>query len=234
MSFDQQLQMQQKKIDDLLAQVEDLRLKKASSYDAGDRIDYAFNDAVTFAQGSNPAQNIVFTIPEQTTVFEAERLSLYAGYRLVSTDPATDGVDEAAFRPCAFTWYSEALNRGIDTASAVGLVDMFVEISETYYLDGRAITRSYQNLPIPSELFFSGAVNYQQMTLAGGAAANAFFNCFEFPSALIFPCPYLLTGGSSVTIRLAPTFAGLRTDPQTSTQNEYQVRALLEGKKVVR
>lgn len=227
--FEKALLRQQKTIDDLLTEVEDLRILRRGGDDAGDRIDYKFVDSIVFLQQENTAQNIVFTIPEETTVFYVERLSLYGEYRFVTTDPATDGPNEISYRPCIFSWYEGAFNPDIDTDSALGAIDAFLEIAETYYKNGVAINRSYQNMPMPTELLFSGAINFRQQGQFSGQ-----FDSFEFPASFIFPCPYLLTGGSSITLKIAPNFAGVRADPVTSEQNEYRIKAVLEGKKVVR
>lgn len=216
MNFGAELLKQQREIDDLIEQVERLRIERSNNYDAGDWIDYAFNDRIVFSEGENTAQNIVFTVPERETMFVADRLSFFVGRRFVSTDPATDGPDELRFQPSAFTWSPRAGGAASPLANSV---DAFVEISETYYKNGSPINRSYQNMPMPTETFFCGGVN------VGG---------FQYPTGLIFPCPFLLTGGSSMTLRIAPSFAANRNDPPTSEQNEYEIRAILEGRKVVR
>ena len=233
-----ELVQQQKKLDDLLQKIASLRVRRRSNPMDGDRIDYSFVRSIQFRQQDNSAQNILFSIPQETD-FVAERLSFYPSYRFITTDEATNGPPEISFRPCLFTFYEGAMNPFIGTDAVDGLVDCFVDISESYVENGKTLSRRYQNMPTPMSMFYSGVINYR----SGGeqflaAIGDSKYDGFEFPSGMVFPCPYLLTAGSALTIRIAPSFAGARVDPalpggDPTQQNEYQVTAVLEGFKKV-
>jgi len=229
---------QQKEIDELLTRVERLRARRRDRVRDGDRIDYAFVDSITFSERDNAAQNIVFTVPQETD-YVAERLSFYPSYRFVTTDEAANGPDEIPFRPCVFSGYEGAMLNSFELDSVAGIVDCVVDISEDYRLGSKTKSRRYQNISTPVSMFYSGAINYRQGFSVGGVlSADVRYDGFEFASTMPFPCPYLLAGGSSLTIRIAPILAAQRlptTGPNAdpTQQNEYRVTAVLEGFKKV-
>ena len=179
---------QQKEIDDLLRRVEALRIRRRNTPMSGDRIDYSFVESIQFRQQENVAQNIVFSIPQETD-YVAERLSFYPSYRFVTTDEAGNGPPEISFRPCIFSSYEGAFNPFVETDSTAGAVDCFIDISENYIENGKSLSRRYQNLPTPVEMFYSGAVNYRQGGFQGGSQdIDDRYDGFEFPSTMVFPC----------------------------------------------
>ena len=107
-------------------------------------------------------------------------------------------------------------------------------------LDGKLVSRQLQNIPTPSQLFYSSPVNYRGGQLNGLAisATPDHYPSFQFPSAGVFPKDYLIPAGGALTCRVAPTFAGVRSDPAEPSgdgtlQNEYKVTVTLEGQKRV-
>lgn len=232
--LDQLLSSQQDKIEALLNEVGRLRVRARSSTGDGDRIPYQFVGSADFLEGDNSSQDIVFTVPEKTTNFIAERLSVYLESRLVTLDPQNDGPDEISLRPSMFTWEENSLVGPLAPARTEGRADFFISISETYYVNGSPINRQLQSAPIPSQLFFSGSINRKNSNpLLGPVQTVGISDSFSYPTGLVFPCPFELPGGSSFTLRVAPIFTLLREGNGGSLKNEYRLKAVLEGKKVV-
>lgn len=229
----QQIQAQQEQLETLLTDVSELlQLRRAANFDA-DRVNYTFVAEAVFAQGDSNARDLVFVVPDSND-FVVERLGLYPFFRFVTTDEGANGPPEQSFRPCVFTSYEGTFNPNIEVDAAA--MDCYVSISETLVRAGTSLNRSYQNIPTPVQLLFSGAINYRR---GGNPVVDPYYSSFQFPGGLVFPCPYLLPAGSSMTVKVAPLFAGLRVDPAApaaneTLQNEYRVTAVLEGYKKVR
>jgi hypothetical protein len=251
-TFMQELQKQHKKLDGLLTKAEKLIKDRRVTARDGDRVEYRFIESAVFAQQDNTARDIVFAIPEGQD-FVAERFSLYVAQRFVTPDPANYGPDEVVHRPCIFSFFEGAYNQAgytrfeYDAAS----IDCFLQFSENYQVGGKTFSRSYQNMPFPAQLCFSGGINYkptlfsQINTNAGYFGFDMYYATFQHPSGLLFPVQWYLPGGSDFQIKIAPNFASLRSDPNDvdifdnpigdpNIQNEYKLTAVLEGYKVVR
>jgi len=228
---------QQETIEALLGDVNSmLKLRREALHDA-DRVNYTFVGEQRFAQGDSNARDIVFTIPDSGG-FVAERIALYPSFRFVTTDEVANGPPEQSFRPCVFVSYEGAFSPDLPADAAS--MDCYVTLTETFTQGGAPVNRAYQNIPIPVQLLFCGAVNYRRggNTQTGGSG-DPYYSTFQFPGGFVFPKEYLLPAGSSLTIKVAPLFAGLRVDPATpgadeTLQNEYKVTAVLEGYKKVR
>lgn len=229
---------QQKAIDELLQEASDLlKLRRDSLYDS-DRVDYSFVGEAFFVQGDSNARDVVFTVPDSSD-FVAERFAIYPFYRVVNQDEATFGPDEESYRPCVLASFESAYAFGLE--SDASSMDLYVSLAETFTAGTQPVNRSYQNIPTPAQLLFSGAVNYRPGYNDGVVSSQerTYYDGFQFPTSLLFACPYLLPRGSSVTVKLAPLFAGLRYDPAApdavpEVQNQYKVAVVLEGYKKVR
>jgi hypothetical protein len=231
MGFLNDVLKQQKRLDELIGGADKLYGERFS---AGDKEYYAHQQEITFLQGDNAAQNVVFTIPEGTD-FYAERLSAFPSYRFVTTDEATNGPPERTYRPCVMAFYEQAFFPLVENDAEWGAVDFRFELQETFYRGGQAVSRSLQNEPIPAQLLFSGPCDYRPGYTISTITAGR-FNSFSFPTAMEFPIPLLLNGGSALRMAVNPTFAGLREDPANpanslARQNEYKLTVILEGQR---
>jgi hypothetical protein len=236
------LRKQQRQIDEMVARAEKAVRKQRYSAQDGDRITYSFVGSVDFPQQNDTAQDVIFTVPEQQDFF-AERLAFFPFFRYETTDEANNGPSEVSYRPCVFTSYEGVFNPRIQTDAAA--VDCSIALSETFYNEkGQQISRAMQNMPTPVELFRSGAVNYRRggRTGLGGVQdpqIDPYYAGFEFPTAMLFSIPWFLPGGTSVTVKIAPNFAGVREDPvltnaDQTNLNAYRVTAVLSGYKRIK
>jgi len=215
------------KIDALHQRVE--RALRAREAARGDRVYYPFIGEIFFPQQATNAQDIVFQVPSNDG-FVAERLSIYPAFRFVTPDPVTNGPDEISYRPCILSNTQYAFGEDLRNEKAV--VDCLISLVETYQgVKGAPITRALQNIPTPAAHLFSSPTNFKP------AIDGGYFASFEFPSAMVFPDEYYLPPGSSITCKIAPVFAALRSDPEgggdPTLQNEYRLTVVLEGYKVV-
>lgn len=230
------LKDQQEKLEELLGDANQLlKLRRDSLHDA-DRVNYTFVGDAIFAQGDSNARDVVFTVPDSSD-FVVERIGLYPSFRFVTTDEAANGPPEESFRPCIFAFYEGSYNEDLSVDAAS--MDCYVSLSETFERNGQPVNRAYQNIPTPIQLLFCGAVNYRRGGDASAGQFDPYYSSFQFPGGYVFPCTYLLPAGGSLTIKIAPLFAGLRSDPaepgfDPTLQNEYKVIAVLEGYKKVR
>jgi hypothetical protein len=229
-----QLKKQQDDIDAALQKVRALRKQRTRTY--GDRVYYPFVGEVFFAQTDNVAQDIIFQIPAGSD-YVAERLAIYPAFKFTTPDEAANGPPEVSYRPCILssTMYAFVPNFQGDRAA----VDCAVSITETFpNSKGEPVTRQLQNLPTPSGLFYSSPINYRSADFVGTGAQARYNASFEFPSAMVFPKDYLLPAASSLTCKVAPLFASVRSEPNEvggdpTLQNEYRLTLVLEGYKVV-
>lgn len=246
MQFMDELFKQHQKLDALLSRVEKLIKERRSDVPEGERVAYRFIESLTFRQQDNTARDIVFAIPEDSD-FVAKRFNLYPFVRFVTPDPAVNGPDELVFRPCIYSFFEGAYDQAgyarfdYDAAS----VDCFIQFSENFLVNGKQTSRSYQNMPFPAQIAFSEGINYKPTAFTQVNTTNGYFGfdryyaSFQFPSAMMFPVDWYLPGGSDFQIKIAPSFASVRSEPgnpagDLTLQNEYQLVAVLEGYKVVR
>ncbi len=186
-----------------------------------DRVLHTLQQSFTFRQGENLQRALVYSVP-LGHAFEAHRLVLLPEIRLVSI-AAADGDSEITFRPTLWTHnISEQLNvvnSGLVQAWPVltdRLLDAQIELSQVE-ADG-VTSHDLQNAPFPVAQTFSGPVNSD---LGGASLISA------RPSALVFAIPALLAPGTSLQVRVTPTFSGVRTSD--GRLNEYRIIGLLEG-----
>jgi hypothetical protein len=221
-----QIKAQEKKIHELLARAD--RIARTRDYFIGLQQDYVFIGEVFFGQGDTTAQDVVFQIPEDAA-FVAKRMNVYPAFKFTTTDEATFGPPEISYRPCVFTSQQQALTPEVQSDNAA--IDCFLSLSETYASKGKSHTRNLQNMPVPVQLFYSDALNWKPVQ--GAASVNLKYESFEFPAAMVFDEDYLLPPGSSVTVKVNPSFSQLR-DPGSERQNEYRLTVVLEGFKVTK
>jgi len=236
----QHLLRQSNKLDELCAQASAQVSARSFSMHDGDRVYAPLVGHAIFEQGSVAAQDLIFQIPENLK-FEVERVQFFVGFRLKTTNADVDGPSERTFRPCVFTHYEQANYPRVqyDPAS----MDVLIQISETYIdAKGQSRSRVLQNMPTPVAHFYSGAISMRQTSSNFAAPNNAdlYYANFSFPSGFLFAKPWELPGGSSVTIKVSPIFAGVRFDPAYNTSapnvtalNEYRFTAVLDGFKRV-
>ena len=135
--------------------------------------------------------------------------------------------------------------KGIQTDPAS--VDCMVTITESILKEGSQITRSYQNIPTPVSMFYSGGVNYGSGTPNLWENNCGYFPDFEIPHGVTIPIDYYLPKGSAVTFKITPIFAerrlqlgqealGIGASPpvvvEFNRQTEYQIRVFLQGYKI--
>lgn len=215
----QQAIAQGKALDEL---IEKANGAQAVLREAKDRVFYSIQDAFSFQQGQNVAQNLVFNVP-QSEDFEAVRLSLYPFVRRVSVEtlPAAT-TNDLVFRPT--TWVFQYPSQSVARYG----VDALVELTSA--LSGGS-TRAYQNAAFFVAQTFSG---FTSPIAAEGFGVQT-FDSFQSPSALVFEPFWHLPKGSTVTARVTPSFSGERSaDFNDGLVNEYQIRGVLEGFKRTR
>lgn len=234
MKFDD-IKDQQKNIHEMIQAVDSLFAMQDGVRD-GDLVDYTFVGEVTFLQQENAAKDVIFQIPESCDFF-ARRMMVLPSFRFVTPDTATNGADEISFRPCILSSTVGAFAPNFQGDRAA--MDIMISIAESYSVNGQLVSRQLQNIPTPAQLFYSSPINYRggQRTLAISATPDH-YPSFQFPSAGVFPKDYFIPAGGSLTCRVAPNFAGVRSDPAEpggdgSLQNEYKVTITLEGQKRV-
>lgn len=228
---------QSKELDALAEQVANAVSARRSSLHDADRVYAPLIGHVYFDQGSAAAQDIIFQVPENVR-FYVERITFYPAFRLKTTDAVVDGPSEVSFRPCVFTSYEQANYPRIQTDAAS--MDALVQISETYTVNGVPRSRTLQNMPTPVSHFYSGAASMRQTCRNNATAVDLYYANFAFPSGFMFSKPWFLPGGTSVTVKVSPIFAGVRIDPAFNTQepnfsalNEYRFTAVFDGFKRV-
>lgn len=246
--LDQQILKQQSALDSMLKRVQALLRHRRDDPFVYDRWDYSYVGDVVFPQNDATARDIVFTVPENQE-FVGKRLSFYPWWRQVTIDKAANGANQVPFRPCIFTGSENAYLAGglaevnSDVSADLAAVDAFVTLSETFRDRGAPRQRFMQNMPTPISLFYSGQVNYRPRPADANTiifplgpvslTIESYYNSFEFPSGLLFDHDYVLPGGSSFRINVAPSFASSASASEASgdPQHEYKLVAVLEGYK---
>ncbi len=191
--------------------------------DAKDRVLHWLQDSFTFQQGQNTVQNLVFNVPKGFD-FEAARLNVYLEIRLTTTDPSTEGPSDVVFRPT--TWFNPIAEDSTGNLGPHISADALLELT---YASPDGKNRRYQNAAFWAAQTFSDYMNVNSQ----GFRDNV-YNRNESPSGLVFAPFYPLERGSTLTMRVTPTYSGIDQGGDVSGDEgnfEYRVRGVLEGYK---
>ena len=250
MNLEKIVEKQSSQIESLLADADAIRQKWRGVDMAGDRVDYIFTGDIIFLEKVNTSQNIIFQIPEATD-FYGTRLMLQPFARFVTQDQPNQGPNEIPFRPVVWSTTEGVYNNNSNSPADlyggvqndVASLDCSVTMTENIKTPEGQITRDYQNMPSPVQLFYSGGVNYGSGISAWQHTNVTYFPDFQIPIGMLFPIDYYLPKGSSVTLKITPTFSEERVAPGLvddggapftgNRQTEYQIRAFLQGYKIV-
>lgn len=184
-----------------------------------DQIIYSLQDQFNFVQGQNTSQLLTFNVPRSED-YEAVRFNLYPYVRVMSIDPATQGVTERTFRPTIWAQQNIGPSEGATRTAFRCSVDALVELS---FADPHGKTRKYQNQGFYASQTFSALTS----SLDNNPASC--FNRFESPSALVFEPSWKMERGSTLLVQVTPLYSGPR-DPEVDDRlHEYQIRGVLEG-----
>ena len=253
MHLDTLINKQSDSISSLLAESSRIRKEWRGVDMWGDRVDYVFVGEIIFRQSQNTSQDITFQIPQNTDFF-GSRIMLQPFAKFVTRDQPNMGPDELNYRPVVWST-TEGVYNGTQTEdnnppggvmTDVASVDAMVSITESIPSPSGPITRTYQNIPTPVQMFYSGGVNYGS---GSGDITNTnitYFPDFEIPQGLLFPIDLFLPKGSALTLKIAPTFAqdrvvaGVLSDTAGggglvtgNYETEYQIKAYMQGYKIV-
>ncbi len=222
---------QGKAIDDMLVDVEAMLLARRESFD---RIAHSLQASYTFFQNQNTVQELMLNVPEGND-FEATRFMVYPEVRAFSTDDTTQGASDKVFRPTG--WFQDFLNVIGDKGLYSAMVDAMVELAHVGK-DGKS--HPYQSAPWFAAQTFSGAANMMPQATPNQSALGGAYNRTETPGGLTFNPFFLLEAGTTMTVKLTPTFSGQRPPASSSIPGsddriyEYRLRVVLEGYKRVR
>lgn len=190
-----------------------------------------------FDEQSQSSQQTSILIPEEHGVYFS-RVSVYPEARLYTTGGDSNDPSEVTFRPCLQTSTEHCFSRLVEYDPAA--MDLRLSFSEVFSTKGRSFSRDIQNGPIPSQLLFSDGQNYRANLIAGGLATEgAPYPSFDHGPGLFFCRPWYMPAGSSISVTVTPTFAGVREDPASfeadpTQKNKYRVKVVLDGFKVVK
>lgn len=234
MNIPKSIRQQQQDIFTLLQRTEALLAARGSRLD-GEHVDHTYVGEVVFLQRDTNSLDVIFQIPDNVD-FVAKRFSLFPFFRFTTTDESSNGVPETSFRPCLFSSTPFAFNDVYGRDNAV--VDCAVTLSEASCDASRALS----NTPVPVSLLSCGAVNYRpaEIGLTSASKLPSYYPNAQHGSGVVFPGEgYAISRGSSLSVRVSPSFANDRVDPaaldaDVTEQNEYKLVVTLEGYKVVK
>ncbi len=201
---------------------------------SGDRVYTPLVTAAEFQQGTAPSQNLVFNVPADAD-FWAYRLLLYPYCKVV--DPVNGTPDEIVYRSSSFTGSpgSPGAQNPEDTYSDF---DSVVDGMFALIYDGKEL----QNTDVPMSAAYCTNMGkwiprngYSRYTQWGAA--------LQSPAGFEFDVPFFVPRGKAVTLRVTPTYLGVRSITETITveaapveitrQHKYKIVAVLEGEKKV-
>lgn len=183
----------------------------------GDRVPYFLRASVVFNVLQNTSGEIVFNVPMDAH-FYGRRLNLFLSGRVVSTAPATPFLTELTYRPVDWTSVGFALGgAGIDASEKVA--NCVFHISDS-------VREAYQRAPIAIMSAFSGRV-VNPIALN----ANAQLPIAPFVGGLDFHTDYVLRRGSTMTVRITPSFSFWAGAVDASDTFQYRVMGVFQGYK---
>ena len=251
MHLDTLINTQSDTLSSLLSQASQIRKMWRGVDMEGDRVDYIFVGEMIFRERQNNSQDITFQIP-QNTDFYGTRVMIQPFAKFVTNDQDAMGPDELNYRPVVWST-TEGVYNGSQTEPGnppggvmtdIASLDAMVSISERIPSSQGSITRSYQNIPTPVQMFYSSGVNYGSGSASYPDTNINYFPDFEIPQGLLFPIDLFLPKGSAVTFKIAPIFSQERAPAGIETENpgqlvtgsyltEYQIKVFLQGYKIV-
>jgi hypothetical protein len=201
---------------------------------SGDRVYTPLVVYAEFSQGQAASRNVVFNIPADAD-FWAYRLLLIPQCKVI--DPVNGTPSDLAFRSTSFVGqpYSPGV---VDPEQDFSDFNNTVDGSFGFMYEGKEL----QNNDLP----FAAAYG-QQLGKWGvdenSPTATGWCGSVATPSGLVFDIPFFLARGKSLTLRLTPSYLGVRTIEETIyrdevpttivRQNLYRIVAILEGEKRV-
>lgn len=170
----------------------------------GGRVFHCLQDSFAFRENEDVSGDLTFNVPMGHS-FEGVRLSMYPEVRLISIDGTLPS--DVSWRPAPW-----ATHGAYDPAVHLIGVDAYLELS---HFAADNTQRAYQNVPFPASQIFCGEISDNVSEPQSS------------PSALVFEVPMLLAPGTTMQVRVTPTYSGRwTTDARIA---EYRITAILEG-----
>lgn len=198
---------------------------------SGDRVYTPLVVSAEFSQGSAPSQNLVFNVPADAD-FWAYRLLLYPYCKVV--DPVNLTPDEVVYRSTSFT--GEPFATGVlDPDEAYTDFNTSVDGVFAFMYQGKEL----QNVDVPWSAAYGVNTGkwLQSVSIVQGSAWAA---ASQTPGGFVFDIPFFIPRSRQLTLRLTPTYLGVRTIVETIPgptnivrQHQYKMVAVLEGEKKV-
>lgn len=201
---------------------------------SGDRVFTPLVQSAEFQQGQSPSRNIVFNVPADAD-FWAYRFLLFPYCKVV--DPQNLTPDEITYRPTSFSGESESSGTG--AAGGGGWTDFntMVDGRFAFIFNGNEM----QNIDIPMAAAYSQNVGKWLPNIQG--SLPIWGGVTQQPGGYVFDIPHFIPRGKNLTVRLTPTFMGIRSITETITaevgtkdivrQHRYKLVGVLEGEKKV-
>lgn len=204
---------------------------------SGDRVYAPLVQEAEFGQGSAPSQNLVFTTPADSD-FWAYSLALYPFCKVV--DPVNLTPDEIVYRPTSFAGQSD--EPGADGSPAIGYTDFNTLVDGTFALISEG--EELQNVEVPMSAAYCNEIGKWVPDDTARFSNKTWGGASQTPGGLVFDIPLFIPRSKSLTLRITPTYLGIRTITETVTlngvpgttitrQHKYKIVAVLEGEKKV-
>lgn len=209
--------------------------EKVRGLRSGDRVFTPLVVAAEFSQGAAPSANLVFNVPADAD-FWAYRLLLYPYCKVI--DPVNGTPDDVVFRSTSFT----------GEPYATGAID-----PDEHYTDFNASVdgvfaliyqgKELQNVDVPFSAAYTVNTGKWAASSPFGAQGSTWAAASQTPGGFVFDIPMFIPRAKNLTLRLTPTYLGIRTIEETIPdgegtktivrQHRYKLVAVLEGEKKV-
>lgn len=196
---------------------------------SGDRVFTPLVVYAEFPQGQAASQNVVFSIPADAD-FWAYRLLLIPQCKVV--DPVFGTPADLVYRSTSFVG-QPCTPGAVDPSFSFSDYNNTVDGTFAFMYEGKEL----QNNDIP----FAAA--YGQQLGKWGVEDGAWCGSVATPAGLVFDIPFFIARGKALTLRLTPTYLGVRSIEETIfrddlpvtivRQHRYRIAAVLEGEKRV-
>lgn len=220
---------------EILAQRAQRAVENVRGLRSGDRVFTPLVQAAEFQQGQAPSRNLVYNVPADAD-FWAYRFSLFPYCKVV--DPQNGTPDEITYRPTSFTGQSESPG-----AAAVVAGDAYTDFDTL--VDGRFAFifkgDELQNIDIPMAAAYSQGIG-KWLPTAATSPVPIWGGSTSQPGGFVFDIPFFIPRGKNLTVRLTPTYLGVRSIIETipagggteiTRQHKYKLIGVLEGEKKV-